>query len=145
MEPTLRRRRRRRSRIHLFRYDSPEQKNKPSPNFLMTSISDLKDHTISQTGSQTCLMRIFPFIVSDKVPKEDEYLGLILLLNKITEIVFAPILRFILPYLSELIVQYKSLFRKLFPNINSINKHHHLSHYCDCIRNSDPLCWLNYF
>jgi len=62
------------SRIHLFRYGSPEQKNKPSPNFLMTSISNLKDHTISQTGSQTwCLMRIFPFIVSDKVPKKDEY------------------------------------------------------------------------
>jgi len=108
----------------------------------MTSISNLKDHTISQTGSQTWfLMRIFPFIVSDKVPKKDEYLGLILLLNRITEIVFAPKLRLsILPYLSELIIQHENLFRKLFPDINPINKHHNLNHYCDCIRNSGPLC-----
>jgi len=69
-------------------------------------------------------------------------LELILLLNRITEIVFAPKLRLsILPYLSELIVQHENLFRKLFPDINPINKHHHLSHYCDCIRNSGPLHW----
>jgi len=50
-----------------------------------------------------------------------------------------------LPYLSDLIVQHESLFRKLFPDINPINKHHYLSHYCDCIRNSGPLRWLNCF
>ncbi|XP_036148433.1 uncharacterized protein LOC118647499 [Monomorium pharaonis] len=132
------------NRIHLFKYGFPEQKNKPSANFSIASLSNLKDHKISQTAVQTwCLMRVFPFIVSDKVPEDDEYLRLIIL-NRIIEIVFSPKLKLsILPYLSELIIEHDNLFRKLFPDVNPINKHHHLSHYCDCIRNSGPLRWLH--
>ena len=50
------------------------------------------------------------------------------------DIVFSPKLKdTILPYLGELIKDHENLFRKLFPDINVINKHHHLTHYSECI------------
>lgn len=86
-----------------------------------------------------CLMRVFPFLVNDKVD-DDEHLQLILLLNRIMEIVFSPKVTIsILPYMQELINDHHQLFKKLFPDVNFINKHHHLTHYCDCIKMSGPL------
>jgi len=134
------------ARLHLFQYGLPEVKNKPSANFTLASLRNLHDYKLKQTAAQTwCLMRVLPFIVSDKVPEDDKYLSLILLLSRITEIVFARKLTVtILPYLSELI-EHDVLFRKLFPNINRINKHHHLHHYPECIKRSGPLRWMNCF
>lgn len=129
-------------RIHLFKYGINEIKNKPSPIFSVTSLRNLKDHTIPQKAVQTwCLLRIFPFLVSDKVADDDEYLKLILLLNRINEIVFAPKLHTsILPYLDELIKEHNKLFHKLFGHeVNDINKVHHLTHYPQCIQKSGPL------
>lgn len=133
------------SRIHLFPYGSTDIKNKPLANFTLSSINNLKDHSLSQTSAQTwCLMRIFPFLVSDKVEEDDEYLKLILLLNQITEIIFSPKVRLsILPYLSKLIEEHDQLFRRLFSDSSKINKLHHLTHYSDCIRHSGPLKLLN--
>lgn len=134
------------ARLHLFQYGLPEVKNKPSANFTLFSFRNLKDHKLKQTAAQTwCLMRVLPFIVSDKVPKNDKYLSLILI-SRITEIVFAPNLTVtILPYLSELIVEHDELFRKLFPDIHPINKHHHLYHYPVYIKRFGPLRWVNCF
>lgn len=133
------------SRLHLFGYGITDIKNKPSSNFTTASIYNLKDDKLSQSSAQMwCLMRVLPFILSDKVPEDDEYLQLILLLNRITEIVFAPKLRLsILPYLSQLFKDHENLFRELFPDHSLINKMHHLSHYPDCIRHSGPLRQLN--
>ncbi|XP_029675247.1 uncharacterized protein LOC115242842 [Formica exsecta] len=119
------------NRINLFRYGLPENKNKPSVNFSSASIKYQKDYKLSQTAVQTwCLLKVFPFVVSDLVPENDKYLSLILILNRINKIVFAPTLtRSILPYLSELIEEHNCLFRELFPAISPINKHHHLTHY----------------
>lgn len=65
-------------------------------------------------------------------------------MNRINEIVFAPKLRHsILPYLSDLIEEHNCLFRELFPAISPINKHHHLTHYLQCISFSGPLRWLH--
>jgi len=133
------------NRVNIFQYGLPENKNKPSANFSWTSIKYQKDYKLSQTAVQTwCLLRVFPFLVSDLVPKNDKHLSLILLLNRINEIVFAPKLRrSILSYLSELIEEHNCLFRELFPAISPINKHHHLTHYPQCISFSGPLRWLN--
>lgn len=132
------------ARLHLFEYGLPEVKNKPSANFTLAYLRNVQDYKLKQTAAQTwCLMRVLPFIISDKVPKNDKYLSLILLLNRITEIVFAPKLTVtILPYLSELIVEHDVLFRKLFPNIRRINKHHHLHHYPECIKRTFTLAEL---
>lgn len=133
------------NRINLFQYGLPENKNKPSANFSSASIRYQRDYKLSQTAVQTwCLLKVFPFLVSDLIPENDKYLSLILILNRINEIVFAPKLRHsILPYLSELIEEHNCLFRELFPAISPINKHHHLTHYPQCISFSGPLRWLN--
>lgn len=58
------------NRIHLFNYGLPEIKNKPSSNFSLTSLRNTKDHSIQQKAVQTwCLLRIFPFLISDVVPQ----------------------------------------------------------------------------
>ncbi|KAJ8681995.1 hypothetical protein QAD02_017787 [Eretmocerus hayati] len=129
------------NRIDQFDYGSSDIKDKPSGNFNRKQLSNLSDHKIRQTSAQTwCLMRIFPFLVSDLVDSDDEHLQLIILLNKITEIVLCPVTCLsILPYSRILIQDFNSLFEKLFPEVNPINKLHHWLHYWDCIRFSGPM------
>lgn len=128
-------------RIHLFAYGIPEAKNKPSANFTLAKLRNVCDHALPQNAIQMwCLMRVFPFLVSDKIPDDDKHLSLILLLNRILEIVLSPQLNMgILPYLHELINDHQELFKRLFPDTNFINKHHHLRHYCECIKMSGPM------
>lgn len=136
------------ARINLFDYGKAEIKNKPSSSFSAASLKNLKDNTISQKAAQTwCLLRVFPFLVSDKVPADDEYLSLILLLNRINEFVFAPKLkRSILAEFHELILEHNRLFHRLFSNqTDAINKLHHITHYAECIKMSGPLRHLSCF
>lgn len=136
------------TRINLFNYGKAEIKNKPSSNFTITALKNLKDHTISQKAAQTwCLLRVLPFLVSDKVPATDEHLGLILLLNQINEFVFAPKLKVsILGEFRELILMHNRLFHKLFSDkVDAINKLHHITHYPECITMSGPLRHLSCF
>ena len=87
-----------------------------------------------------CLLRIFPFLVFDKVPSNDKYLQFLINLNMIIEIVFASKLPSnIKPYLHELILHHVKQFKILFPEQNPINKLHHMTHYASCIENSGPL------
>lgn len=127
------------NRIQMFQYGMPEKKNKPSPNFTLSNF--YSGNPIQQKAVQTwCLLRIFPFLVSDKVPKGDEYLHLVLLLNRISEIVFSPIASpSQAPYLQDLVLEFVSSFKELFPNITLINKFHHLMHYWECLIKSGPL------
>lgn len=56
------------------------------------------------------------------------------------ELVFLPkITKSLIPYLRTLITNFIQVFKKLFPEINLINKFHHLSHYPECILWSGPL------
>lgn len=128
-------------RIYSFKYGKSDIKNKPSANFEITSLNNLKDHKIKQKAMQTwCLMRIFPFLVLDKLPEDDEHLSLISLLNRINEIVFSHKSNIhLLPYLMDLIIEHETLFRRLFPTVNVINKHHHLWHYPLCMLKVGPL------
>lgn len=117
------------------------KKNKPSPNFTYANVRNINYHSISQKAMQTwCLIRVFPFLVSDKVPKGERHMELITLFLRIMEIVFAPkINKSLRPYLSHLIKDLFEMFKKLFPDINFINKFHHLLHYVECIKWSGPL------
>ncbi|KAJ8668564.1 hypothetical protein QAD02_010227 [Eretmocerus hayati] len=128
-------------RINQFEYGPTDIKDKPSDCFTSKHINNLKDHKIRQTAAQTwCLMRIFPFLVSDIVEEGNEHVKLIILLNQITEIILAPkTCDSILPYLNILIRDFNALFKELFPHIDPINKLHHWLHYCDCIRFSGPM------
>jgi len=117
-------------------------KSKPSANFTREMLRNLSDHGLKQRASQMwLLMRVFPFIMFEKVERGDRHMQPVLLLLRIMEIVFAPKLtRSIVPYLRALIQDYKAVFMDLFGRkVNRINKAHHLEHYPECILRAGPL------
>lgn len=127
------------NRINQFNYGFPDIKDKPTANFNLKTLGNLNDHKLKQKAMQTwCLCRVFPFIVSDIVKEGDEYLELIILLNKINEIAMAQKLhKNILPYLDYLLTEHETLFRQLFPNASKINKLHLIGrHLVECIKKS---------
>ncbi|XP_033229640.1 uncharacterized protein LOC117181182 [Belonocnema kinseyi] len=121
-------------RIFAYSYGRLERKNKP-PNLNHNNIRNVKDHSLSQKAMQMwCFLRVFPFLVSEKLPKGHSHMQLLLLLLQIMEIVFAPkVTKSLLPLLAELIKDFLQLFKTLFPNANYINKFHHLTHYTECV------------
>lgn len=79
-----------------------------------------------------CLLRVYPFLVADKVPEEDPYLQHIIRLNKINKNVFRPKLkRWNIIQLRQLIQDHIVGFSQLFPEENAINKLHHMDHYAE--------------
>lgn len=128
------------SKIASFQYGFVENKNKPSANFSIYMLQK-NDYLLSQKAMQMwVLLRAFPFIVAEKINRGDEHMDLILLLLRIMEIVLAPrVTRSLMPYLQALTKDLMDTFRKLFPDINFINKFHHLIHYADCILWAGPL------
>lgn len=128
-------------RIAMYNFGFHERKNKPSPNFQIQSIRNTSDHKIKQKAVQTwCLTRAIPFIISDKVPEDDPFLELVILLLRIMEIVFSRnVYKTMLPLLDTLIDEHNKTFLKLFPDQHLINKHHHLTHYPDCVHKFGPL------
>lgn len=104
-----------------------------------------KNHLLSQKAMQVwCLTRALPFLLSDKIASDDKYMILIKNLLQVMEIIFAPkLFRSQIHYLDALIKQFRTNFRNLFPDVNEINKFHHLSHYPECILWSSPA--INYF
>ena len=131
------------NRIKIFDYGRSDVKNKPSANFTTANLRNADtDHKIHQTAAQTwCLLRIFPFLVFDKVPSNDRYLKLVINLCEIVETVFAPKLeRTVLPYLDELVIHHYDEFGSLFPKVNRINKSHHIAgHMSKSILMNGPL------
>jgi len=127
-----------------FNYGFVERKNKPSANF-DERILNQKGNTLNQKAMQIwCLLRAFPFLISDWVPKTDKHLQIILFLLKIMEIVFAPKVTInLMSYLKALITDFLQEFKKLFPTLNVINKFHQLMHYPDCMLWSGPLQLYN--
>ena len=117
------------------------KKNKLSSNFTEAILRNTENHSLPQKAMQMSrLVRVFPFLIADKVPENNEHMHLIILLLRILEIVMAPKLKTsLLPYLKHLISDFFEVFKKLFPHVNFINKFHHLSHYPDVIEWSGPI------
>lgn len=87
-----------------------------------------------------CLLRVFPFLVSERVPSEHPYMCLLIQLLQIIEIIFASKLtKSLQPFLEELIKDFLENFKSCFPEENYINKFHHMSHYPECIDFSGTL------
>ena len=86
------------------------------------------------------LLRSFPFLVAEMVEKGNSHMQLLLLLLHVMEIIFAPKLtKSSLPYLEALVHDLVESFHTLFPNVNLINKFHHLFHYAESISWSGPM------
>lgn len=132
------------NKIVSFQYGFVERKNKPSANF-SERILNQKGNTLNQKAMQIwCLLRIFPFLISNWVPTGEKHLQLILLLLRIMEIVFAPkVTTSLMSYLRALITDFLETFKQLFPDVRMINKFHHLTHYPHCILWSGPLQLYN--
>lgn len=122
-------------RIENFPYSLEDRKSKPC--------------TISSTNTKVpggaCqiwnFLRLFPILISDKILEVDNDVWMcILLLNEIVEIVCAPVIhKSYLPYLQNIIFQYLSMRKQLFPDSNLRPKHHYLAHYCYLILLFGPL------
>ena len=92
--------------------------NKSSTNFTEAMLKN-KEHSLSQKGMQTwLLMRAFSFLISEKVDADDnDFVGLIVHLLQIMELVFAPkIIESLIPYLRALIKDFFMMFKRLFPD-----------------------------
>lgn len=90
------------------------------------------------------LLRAFPFLVAEKVHQDDEHLAFVLQLLGIMELLFAPKIRdTLIPYLRAQINEFTLTFRRLFPDINPINKMHHMVHFPECIMWSGPMTLYN--
>ncbi|KAE8742025.1 hypothetical protein FOCC_FOCC012441 [Frankliniella occidentalis] len=130
--------------VKTFLYGRPDVPNEPSNNFSPEGLAAVNQRSfkLAQTSAQIfCLMRVLIFLLDILgIPIEDrEHLDLIILLQKIVQIIKAPkVSRSILPYLRRLIESHRRMFHHLFPGVNPINKHHHLEHYVDVIEEMGP-------
>lgn len=124
-----------------FKYGFHEKSNKPTPNFTNEMITN-NQNNIKQKAIQTwLLLRTLPYMIIDKIPEHDLiYIDLLVSLLKITEMSFSNSFNeYRLAYLDHQINYNEKLFNKLFPEVNTINKHHHIKHYVKCITEKGPL------
>lgn len=127
--------------INMFKYGPTEKKNRPSSNFTNFMLQK-KGNALKQRAIQSwLLLRVLPFLIQSKIPNDDKkHMVLLNLLLKIIEISFSfNISEQMVFDLEELIKLHYRQFMHLFPNINFINKHHHITHYPEIIRQKGPL------
>ncbi|KAE8739116.1 hypothetical protein FOCC_FOCC015392 [Frankliniella occidentalis] len=108
-----------------FNY-GPDAKNKPSANISYESLTTNFSYTLRQSAAQTwCFLRVFPFLVGSKVPHDDPHLKLIVLLKRISEIIFSTaVSEDDLQNLSQLIKEHHNLFSVLYPPPERITEDH---------------------
>ena len=128
------------SRKQRFNFGPYDDKNKPSENFQDVTIKKIGNYTTKQRASQQwCLMRKFPLLIGDLVPDDDQHFGLLLKLLDIMDVIFCPINAIEdTVNLSRMIEELFALFKILFPEVNPINKFHHIIHYPEILRQNGP-------
>ncbi len=121
--------------IRTWPYGKIDSRNKPA------EISKNFSESVNQSSAQMwCLLRMLPCMIGPKVPEDNLYFRLLLLLDQITEYVFAPaLLESHCAYIHSLIQQHNTLFKELFPEKRLKPKHHYMSHYPELILNYGPL------
>ncbi len=93
-----------------------------------------------------CLFRNLPYLVGDCVQENDKHWELILQLQDITDIVFAPkITDHLLEYFSELYEKHLILFKKLYPLLPIKPKQHYLIHFPASVRKNGPPTYSSCF
>lgn len=127
-------------RIKSFHYSFNDRKNKPSA-VLPDRLRNITDHKLGQKASQMwCFIRMLPLLIGDRVPHDNVYYKLILLLVQSMDIIYAPLVTVShTVYLKHLIYDHHNHFASIFPQNRMINKHHHMVHYPNCIRMCGPL------
>ena len=113
-------------RIKSYEYGPIEGINKPSP--LKLDGSEIK---VKQKAAKiSCLFRMLPFLIADKIPDDDEHWELYLLLSQIIDIVNSTFITLShIGQLEWLIEAHHSKFKELFPDTTLKKKHHNMVHY----------------
>lgn len=127
------------SRVTSFDYGLQDLKNKPS--VISASKLQTPDGPTHQTAAQMwCLVRHIPLLIGDRVPEDNEYFELLLLLLDCMDIIFSyEVTVEETLFLKHLINEHHQLFLELFPARHLKPKHHFMTHYPRQIRMLGPL------
>lgn len=129
-------------RIDNFPYGSVDKPNKPS--VMPQTVSNFK---VKQTAMQCwCLLRLFPLLVGEKVPANDEKWEVILKLMFMVEAVCSPVFsKADVLFLGDIVEDFlQTLYEEQFSEVGKIKpKGHYTLHYPYEILNFGPLvnCW----
>ncbi|GFV33101.1 uncharacterized protein LOC106175700 [Trichonephila clavipes] len=125
-------------RISNFNYGKCNSRCKPVP-IKREKLSNL-DGSNGQSASQMwVLMRIFPLLIGDKVPYNNDFWNLYLLMLTIIDTLMAPVISLPETYaLAENIADHHKLFLIFFPNRHLTPKMHFALHYPRIIRQLWP-------
>jgi len=121
-----------------FSYGSSDIKNKPTA--LKKKQLNKPSGSTGQSASQMwCFIRILPLLIGDKIPTDNNYWHLYLLMLKILDIVMAPRISISETFLlQEMIHDHHKLFLFLFSERRLTPKQHFLIHYPRVIRELGP-------
>ncbi len=97
------------------------------------------DYSTKQRGVQNgCLIRMFPLLLGDLIPKVDQHYGFLSFL-RIMNGCFGRVALENPFMLEDDIRELFILFSEAFPTVTPINKFHHLIHFPECIRLHGPI------
>lgn len=127
-------------RIKLFNYTRTDKSNKPSPKFTNDGLRERGNYNTKQKGAQNwCLIRMFPYLVGDLIPRGNQFFDVVTHLLRIMDIIFLPfIYPAHVPLLMDLIEELFEKFETVFPSVSPINKFHHLVHYVQMMELHGP-------
>eukprot|EP00112_Aurelia_sp_Birch-Aquarium-sp1_P011911 Seg250.10 transcript_id=Seg250.10/GoldUCD/mRNA.D3Y31 product="hypothetical protein" protein_id=Seg250.10/GoldUCD/D3Y31 len=123
--------------IENFKYGKNDRKNKPVQ--LSKSFCHADSTVTGSAAEKWCLFRLLSLMIGSCIQKRSEHWELYLLLRKIVDIIFAPVVeRSWLPYLQDLVENFQQEYAKLYPQ-KYVPKVHFLVHYAQHIRQFGPL------
>lgn len=125
-------------RLKAFHFPFNDRKNKLSA-VMPDRLRNIADHKLGQKAVQMwCLTTMLPLLIGSRVPYNNEYYELLLLLLPCMDIIFAPVIS----TSHTVYLEHHAQFRLKFPGQSFINKQHHMVHYTTCITISRPLTTL---
>lgn len=124
------------SKLQHFQYTGTDKSSKPS----QLSWSSRKV-VIRQNASQMwCFCRLAPMMFGGNVPADSDIWELVLQLNDILNLVFAPKQNFqMIAYLHGIIEDFLKCYLQLFPDNGLVPKMHYLTHYSKQMEQYGPL------
>lgn len=126
------------ARLKSFTYGFCDIKNKPTA-FTREQLNKPGSSTGQSASQMWCLIRILPLLIGDKIPANNNYWHLYLLILNILDIVMAPRISISKTFLlQEMIHEHHNLFLSLFPERRLTPKQHFLVHYPRIIRELGP-------
>lgn len=123
--------------LNRFKYGKNLRDSKPRS--ISSKFMSKKTKISGSAAQKWTLFHIFSLAVGPLVPQDDEHWQLFLLVNRICDVIFAPVVdRDWLPHLTELIEEHHRLWVKLYPG-KMVYKIHTLLHYARIMYLMGPL------